>query len=76
MKIYQTNCASCHGDVQKSNGMFAGTLYRVRLSGMPAWKQILNDQQVWQVTAFLSHMGKLPSEVAARWKVLAAARRN
>ena len=26
MKIYQTDYASSHGDVQKSNGMFAGTL--------------------------------------------------
>src|SRR5487761_289476 len=28
----------------------------IRLSGMPAWKQSLSDQQIWQLTTFLSHM--------------------
>lgn len=97
MKIYQANCASCHGDIQRPNGMFAEALYPrapqfvldtpdmpenqnfyiiehgVRLSGMPAWKQVLNDQQVWQVTTFLSHMDKLPPDVSAQWKAIAGA---
>lgn len=95
MKIYQMNCASCHGDIRQPNGIFAEALYPrapqfvqnapdmpenqnfyiiehgVRLSGMPAWKQILNDQQVWQVTTFLSHMDKLPPDVSAQWKAMA-----
>ena len=45
----------------------------IRLSGMPAWKQILNEQQIWQVTAFLSHMDKLPPQVSAEWKTAAGA---
>lgn len=95
MKIYQMNCASCHGDIRQPKGVFAEALYPrapqfvrdapdmpenqnfyiiehgVRLSGMPAWKQILNDQQVWQVTTFLSHMDKLPPDVSAQWKAMA-----
>jgi mono/diheme cytochrome c family protein len=27
MKIYQTNCASCHGDIHQPHGMFADALY-------------------------------------------------
>jgi mono/diheme cytochrome c family protein len=97
MKIYQTNCASCHGDTQRPSGVFAEALYPrapqfvqdapdmpenqnfyiiehgIRLSGMPASKQVLSDQEVWQVTTFLSHMDKLPSDVSAQWKAMAGA---
>lgn len=92
MTIYQMNCASCHGDIQHPNGMFAESLYPraplflkdapdmpenqnfyviqhgVRLSGMPAWSHVLNDQQIWQVTSFLSHINQLPPEITAKWK--------
>jgi mono/diheme cytochrome c family protein len=95
MKIYQANCASCHGDVNHSRGMLADALYPrapqfvedapdmpenenyyiiqhgIRLSGMPAWKQSLNDQQMWQVTTFLTHMDKLPPTVSDQWKAAA-----
>jgi mono/diheme cytochrome c family protein len=27
MKVYQSNCASCHGDIQHHRGMFADALY-------------------------------------------------
>ncbi|MDR5729819.1 MAG: hypothetical protein RB191_20595, partial [Terriglobia bacterium] len=43
----------------------------VRWTGMPAWKQSLSDQQMWQVTTFLSHMDKLPPQVSAQWKTAA-----
>jgi mono/diheme cytochrome c family protein len=43
----------------------------IRLSGMPAWKQSLSDQQIWEVTTFLSHMDNLPPEVSAQWKGVA-----
>lgn len=43
----------------------------VRLSGMPAWGQSLSEQQIWEVTAFLSHMNALPPAVSNRWKVIA-----
>lgn len=95
MKVYQTNCASCHGDIHRPHGMLADALYPrapqfvedapdmpenqnfyiiqhgIRLSGMPAWKSVLNDQQMWQVTTFLSHMDKLPPQVSDAWKAMA-----
>ena len=40
----------------------------VRYSGMPAWKQTFNDEQLWQITAFLSHMDKLPPNISAQWE--------
>jgi thiosulfate dehydrogenase len=45
----------------------------IRLSGMPAFSKTLNGQQIWQLTAFLSHMDKLPASVSDQWKALAAA---
>ena len=44
----------------------------VRLSGMPAWGGILSQQQMWQLTTFLSHMNQLPPQVAVGWKRAAA----
>jgi thiosulfate dehydrogenase len=32
----------------------------IRWTGMPAWNHTLNDQQIWQVVTFLSHIEKLP----------------
>ena len=95
IRLYQTNCSSCHGDSQRPEGMFAEALYPraplfvqdapdmpenqnfyiiqhgVRLSGMPAWNRILTDQEIWQLTTFLSHMDKLPPQVATQWKCAA-----
>ena len=100
MKLYQTNCASCHGDVRQPDSLFADALYPrapqfirdapdmpddqnfyiiehgVRLSGMPAWGKILNQQQVWEVTTFLNRMDKLPPEVAAQWRAVAQSGSN
>jgi mono/diheme cytochrome c family protein len=44
----------------------------VRLSGMPAWNPTLSEQEIWQVTTFLSHMDKLPPQVSDEWKTAAA----
>jgi len=33
----------------------------IRLTGMPGYRQSLNDQQLWQVSQFLSHRGALPA---------------
>jgi len=92
MKIYQTNCAGCHGDVVHTHSAFGDSFYPrapqfaedapdmpenqnfyivahgVRLSGMPGWKTSLKEQEMWQVTTFLSHMDKLPPAVQAAWK--------
>jgi thiosulfate dehydrogenase len=96
MKVYQANCASCHGDIQQPHGALAEAFYPrapqfaedaadmpenqnfyiiqhgIRLSGMPAWKQALSDEQTWQVTTFLSHMDKLSPQVSDLWKATLA----
>jgi len=40
----------------------------VRYTGMPAWNKALSDQERWKVTAFLSHLEKLPPAVQDYWK--------
>lgn len=35
----------------------------VRYSGMPAWNRALSEEDRWKVTAFLSHIEKLPPAV-------------
>jgi len=96
MKIYQTNCAGCHGDVQQRHVVFADSFYPrapqfmedapdmpenqnfyiiqhgIRLSGMPGWQSSLNEQEMWQVTTFLSHMDKLSPELSEQWKAIAS----
>jgi mono/diheme cytochrome c family protein len=95
MKIYQSACAGCHGDVVHTHSTFGDSFYPrapqfaedapdmpenenfyiiqhgVRLSGMPAWKTSFKEQELWQVTTFLSHMDKLPPSVQTAWKAIA-----
>lgn len=40
----------------------------IRWSGMPAWKDTLNDQQIWTLALFLKHMDKLPPGPNAAWQ--------
>jgi mono/diheme cytochrome c family protein len=40
----------------------------VRYTGMPAWGHALSDQDMWNVTAFLSHVEKLPTAAQTYWK--------
>lgn len=35
----------------------------IRLTGMPGYRQSLNDQQLWQVSQFLSNRSSLPARV-------------
>jgi mono/diheme cytochrome c family protein len=96
MKIYQSNCAGCHGDIKHSHMAFGDAFYPrapqfaedapdmpenqnfyiiqhgIRLSGMPTWKGALTEQEMWQVTTFLSHMDKLTPQVSEAWKTAAA----
>jgi thiosulfate dehydrogenase len=37
----------------------------IRLTGMPGYKGTLTDQQLWQVSQFLSNRGKLPEAASA-----------
>ena len=40
----------------------------VRYTGMPAWSKALSTEDMWKVTAFLSHLDKLPPAVQTYWK--------
>src|SRR6266700_1225857 len=40
----------------------------VRYTGMPAWSKALSDQDMWKITAFLSHLDKLPPAVQDNWE--------
>jgi thiosulfate dehydrogenase len=40
----------------------------IRHTGMPAWDKVLTHDQMWKVTAFLSHLEKLPPGVQDYWK--------
>lgn len=40
----------------------------IRWTGMPSWKSVLNDQQIWTVAIFLKHMDDLPSAAQTAWK--------
>jgi hypothetical protein len=35
---------------------------------MPSWGNIVSDDEIWKLTAFLSQMGKLPPSVDQEWK--------
>jgi len=40
----------------------------IRNTGMGAWKQLLTDDQIWKVTAFVSHINSLPDDVSTTWR--------
>lgn len=46
----------------------------VRWTGMPAWENTLNDQQIWKLVAFLSRIDKLPPAVEQAWEQTSTSR--
>jgi thiosulfate dehydrogenase len=44
----------------------------IRLTGMPAFKQSLSDQELWQVSQLLAHADKVPPSVHAALAAAAA----
>jgi thiosulfate dehydrogenase len=40
----------------------------IRWTGMPSWKNSLNDQQIWMLAFFLKHMDKLPPTAQDAWQ--------
>jgi thiosulfate dehydrogenase len=40
----------------------------IRWTGMPAWKDTLNDHQIWTLALFLKHMDKLPPAAQDAWQ--------
>ncbi len=43
----------------------------IRWTGMPSWKSILSDQQIWTLALFLKHMDKLPRAAEQAWQKVA-----
>jgi len=39
----------------------------IRYTGMAAWKSLLSDEQIWEVSTFLTRIRSLPPPVAAEW---------
>ena len=42
----------------------------IRWSGMPAWENVLSDQQIWTLALFLKHMDNLPPGPKAAWQAV------
>jgi mono/diheme cytochrome c family protein len=40
----------------------------IRYTGMPAWEKTLSEEDMWKITSFLSHLGKLPPTVQEYYK--------
>jgi mono/diheme cytochrome c family protein len=48
--------------------LFYAIKHGVRNTGMPAWKGLMSDKDIWKITAFLSRLEKLPPAVQEQWK--------
>lgn len=40
----------------------------IRNTAMGAWQQLMTDEQIWKVTAFVAHIDALPADLAAAWR--------
>jgi mono/diheme cytochrome c family protein len=40
----------------------------LRNTAMGAWAPLMSNEQIWQVSLFLSRLGSLPPDVAAEWR--------
>lgn len=50
---------------RKAKEMYWVVKHGIKMTGMPAWKYRLTEEEIWQVTAILTRMGKLtPAEYA------------
>lgn len=47
--------------------IFYVTKHGFRNTGMPAWKGLMSDDDIWKMTAFLGHVGALPPTVQVEW---------
>jgi thiosulfate dehydrogenase len=52
-----------HGTGARPGPIFWIAQNGIRLSGMPAFRNVLSDNQLWQVTVMLVNTGKLPASV-------------
>ena len=42
----------------------------IRWTGMPSWKDELDDHQIWTLAQFLKHMDKLPPAAETAWRAV------
>jgi thiosulfate dehydrogenase len=75
VKVYQDNCAVCHGlpgkpatDIAKGLDDPVGVTYwkakhGIRLTGMPGFVGLLTDEQIWNVSLLLANADKVPASV-------------
>ncbi len=43
----------------------------IRMSGMPGWKNVMSEREMWQLTGFLEQMHNLSADVSNQWKTIA-----
>jgi thiosulfate dehydrogenase len=48
--------------------IFYSVRHGVRNTGMPSWKGVITEEEMWKITAFLSRIEKLPPAVQEQWK--------
>jgi mono/diheme cytochrome c family protein len=53
--------------------IFWVTKHGVRMTGMPSWSDLLSDEDIWKIVAFIKHSNKLPPGVEAAWRTPIAA---
>jgi mono/diheme cytochrome c family protein len=47
------------------------TKHGIRLTAMPSWDGILEDDEIWKIVTFLKQQDKLPPDVQAAWQAAA-----
>jgi mono/diheme cytochrome c family protein len=52
---------------------FAAIHDGIRYSGMAAWRDLLSDEEIWQVANFVARMHSLPPAVERQWRARPAA---
>jgi mono/diheme cytochrome c family protein len=60
---------AAHGVEDDPDGVTYWKIYHgIRLTGMPSYAATLSQSQIWQITALLSHMDRLPPAVDRQWR--------
>jgi mono/diheme cytochrome c family protein len=54
----------------EENENFVVIKHGIRWTGMPAWKSMMTDQDIWILTTFLSHLNELPPEALELWNTV------
>jgi len=52
--------------------LFWVTKHGVRMTGMPTWDNVLSDDEMWKIIAFIKRSDKLPPDVQSYWQKMAA----